>query len=101
MKRHRGNCSELLFYLDGGEAFLAFFPAFAGKLLHVADLVVFVGYLEAEHSLDDILQCEDTLEASVLVDDDRDLLFVLDERIPDVWQRGLLVEIWQGAFDVL
>ena len=101
MKRHWGNYSELLFYLDGGEAFLAFFPAFACKLLHVTDLVVFIGYLEAEHSLDDILQCEDTLEASVLVDDDRDLLFVLDERIPDVGQRGLLVEIRQGAFDVL
>ena len=63
--------------------FLHLLPLCLGKLLHVDHLVFLIDYLEAEHGLDDIFQRDDASQGAILVDDDGDVLFLLEEFLPD------------------
>ena len=63
---------------------LLFLPLLAGKFLHVGHLVFLIDNLCTEHGFDDILHGDDTSEATVLVDDNRDVFLLGEQLLPDV-----------------
>ena len=78
-----------IFFWNGFiESFLTQFPALASISLHVSNLVIFVNDLESENRLDNILECQDAAEATVVVDDDGNLGFLLEHLIEDIADRS-------------
>lgn len=62
---------------------LLFLPLLAGKLLHVGYGVFFVNYLGAEHSFYNVFHGYNAAETTVLVDDNRDVLFLGQKAFPN------------------
>ena len=75
------------------ETFLAELPALTSVLLHVGHDIHLVDDLETEDRLNHILEGDDTLQATLLVDHNTNLRFLLEHGIEDIADIHLLVEI--------
>ena len=80
-----------------GYAFLALLPTIAGILLHIGYNIVLVNDLKAKNGFDDILQRNDSLETTILVNHQGNLTLLLKHGIKDVGDRRVFVEIRKSA----
>lgn len=63
---------------------LTLLPTFTRILLHIAHLIILVDNFQAEYRLDNILERNNALERTILVNDACQLLFITQKTIPYV-----------------